>query len=238
MKRFLLPAAMAFGLHGLVLAIDPHWMAHEPPVWKPPVPVSVTLSYIEPEKPQKPEIAKAIPTPAAVKPKPVNRPMPLPVKHIRPIEKKKSPPPVRLTAEPEPSLKPVSNIPQDTDVNPKTPEDIETTNAIAALTPAPARIATPEPVVIEARPLYKENPPPRYPRIARKRGYQGTVVLEVLVDRSGDVEDLKIYQSSGYKALDKAALSSVRRWIFSPGRRGDDVVDMWVRVPIAFRLTE
>jgi len=43
------------------------------------------------------------------------------------------------------------------------------------------------PVVIEAVPLYKVNPPPEYPRLARKRGYQGTVVLDVLVDQNGKV---------------------------------------------------
>ena len=238
MKRFLLPAAMALGLHGLVLAIDPQWMPHAPQTWNPPVPVSLTLSYIEPERPPKPEIVKAVPAPAAAKPKPVVRRTPRPVKKTRPIEKKKTPPPVLQTAEPKPSLEPESNIPQDTADHSKPPPEVDSTTEIASLTPAPARIATPEPVVIEARPLYKENPPPRYPRNARKRGYQGTVVLEVLVDREGGVEDLKIYRSSGYKALDRAALSSVRHWIFTPGRRGDVVVDMWVRVPIAFRLTK
>ena len=35
--------------------------------------------------------------------------------------------------------------------------------------------------IIEARPLYRENPRPKYPTMARKRGYTGNVVLEVLV---------------------------------------------------------
>ena len=42
--------------------------------------------------------------------------------------------------------------------------------------------------VHEATPLYRQNPVPEYPLIARKRGYQGTVVLEVLVTREGKVE--------------------------------------------------
>lgn len=238
MKRFLLPAAMAFGLHGLVLGMDPQWITHDPLKWKPPAPVSITLSYIEPEKPPEPEVIKTASPPAVAepKPKPAIQP-PHPIKQARPIEKRKTPPPVWKAAKPEPSPEPEIVVPEDTTetgkVTPDPPEE-NTATTLAALPPAPLHVATPEP----ARPLYRENPPPRYPRIARKRGYQGTVVLEVLVDQEGDVEDLKVYRSSGYKALDRAALSSVRHWSFTPGQRGEVVVDMWVRVPIAFRLTE
>ena len=239
MKRFLLPAAMAFGLHGLVLGMDPPWLTQDQLKWKPPTPVSITLSYIEPEKP--PEVIETASPPAVAepKPKPVIQPRPS-IKQSQPVEKT-TPPPVRKAKRPEPSPEPEIVAPEDTteisEVMPDPPDE-NTASTLAALPPAPSHVATPEPALVEARPLYKENPPPRYPRIARKRGYQGTVVLEVLVDREGDVEDLKVYRSSGYKALDKAALSSVRHWIFTPGRRGDVVVDMWVRVPIAFRLTK
>jgi protein TonB len=85
-------------------------------------------------------------------------------------------------------------------------------------------------------PLYKENPPPKYPRMARRRGYEGTVLLEVLVDREGRVKDLRLLETSGHALLDRSALSSVREWLFEPGRRGEETVEMWVRVPIRFQL--
>ncbi|MCD4716168.1 MAG: energy transducer TonB, partial [Desulfobacterales bacterium] len=91
-------------------------------------------------------------------------------------------------------------------------------------------------VVREAMPLYRINPAPKYPKIARRRGYKGTVVLEVLVDRNGRVDDLRVSTSSGYKILDKAALASVKDWAFEPGMRGDQKVEMWVRVPVRFQL--
>ena len=90
--------------------------------------------------------------------------------------------------------------------------------------------------VREASPLYRENPVPEYPLIARKRGYQGTVVLEVLVNREGRVKELTLSASSGYSVLDQAALASVRTWLFEPGMRGGEKVDMWVKVPVRFRL--
>ncbi len=33
--------------------------------------------------------------------------------------------------------------------------------------------------LIMARPLYRKNPPPQYPKRARRKGYEGTVILEV-----------------------------------------------------------
>jgi len=87
-----------------------------------------------------------------------------------------------------------------------------------------------------ARPRYSDNPPPVYPSIARKRKYQGTVVLDVFVEADGRVGNLHIAQTSNYSLLDRAAMKTVRRWQFEPARRGNHTVAMWVRVPIQFHL--
>lgn len=110
------------------------------------------------------------------------------------------------------------------------PSQATSAAASAAVTkPAP-------PPLIEARPLYKENPTPRYPGIARRRGYEGTVILEVLVDPYGRVGNLNIYKSSGYSILDRTAKASVKNWQFEPGRKGNTTIAMWVRIPIRFQL--
>lgn len=90
--------------------------------------------------------------------------------------------------------------------------------------------------VKKAIPIYDKNPSPEYPLIARRRGFQGTVVLEVMVDRNGRVGDLKVLKSSGYKVLDRAASASVRDWIFKPAIKGNENIEMWVRVPVCFKL--
>jgi protein TonB len=99
-----------------------------------------------------------------------------------------------------------------------------------------ASTISPLQMIREAKPLYRSNPSPKYPRIARIRGYQGNVLLDVLVDKNGKVNDLKIYKSSGYSILDRAAASSVKHWLFEPGMIGENKVNMWVRVPIRFEL--
>ncbi|MCD4763013.1 MAG: energy transducer TonB [Desulfobacterales bacterium] len=90
--------------------------------------------------------------------------------------------------------------------------------------------------VKKAVPIYDKNPSPEYPLIARRRGFQGTVVLEVMVKPNGRVGELRVLKSSGYKVLDRTASASVRDWIFIPAIKGNEKIEMWVRVPVCFKL--
>jgi len=87
-----------------------------------------------------------------------------------------------------------------------------------------------------ATPDYKKNNPPRYPLLAKRRRYEGTVLLDVLVSRSGMVDSIKLAQSSGHQVLDRAAIKAVREWSFHPGKKGDEAREMWVTIPIRFQL--
>ena len=92
-----------------------------------------------------------------------------------------------------------------------------------------------EPTTV-ATPNYKKNNPPAYPLSARRRNYEGTVLLDVLVRRDGRVGSIRVAESSGHKSLDQSAIRGVRKWTFHPGKRGGEPVEMWVKVPIRFRL--
>lgn len=94
-----------------------------------------------------------------------------------------------------------------------------------------------EPATLAA-PRYDDNAAPAYPWQARLRGDQGMVLLSVLVDRRGQVSDLRVERSSGSRALDEAATEAVRRWTFRPGRRGAEPIESWVQVPVRFRLED
>jgi TonB family protein len=85
---------------------------------------------------------------------------------------------------------------------------------------------------------YAYNPPPPYPYSARKTGQEGTVLLRVLVDADGNSKALEVNHSSGFETLDKAAIATVRRWRFHSARYGDQRVEMWVKIPIVFRLAD
>ena len=81
------------------------------------------------------------------------------------------------------------------------------------------------------------NLPPRYPRVARKRGYEGRVVLSVSISSSGQVLSLKVDSSSGHDCLDEAAIAAVGTWSFTPARRGLHPVASTLLVPVRFQLT-
>ena len=86
---------------------------------------------------------------------------------------------------------------------------------------------------------YATDPPPAYPALARRREQQGTVTVRVLVGADGSVERAELADSSGFEALDDAALETVRaRWRFIPARHDGVAVESWVLVPIRFALVE
>ncbi len=90
--------------------------------------------------------------------------------------------------------------------------------------------------VTKAEPLTQVNPAPPYPRLARQRGWEGIVRLEVFVDKDGIPSEVGIEQSSGHGILDKAALSTVEKWKFSPARSGAIRFFSRVTIPIQFAL--
>jgi protein TonB len=90
-----------------------------------------------------------------------------------------------------------------------------------------------------ATPLaYGTNPPPPYPATARRRGWEGKVLLRVEVSASGSVRDVVIEKSSGYSCLDEAAQQAVYRWRFKPALQNGRPVPGQVKVPIHFNLKD
>src|SRR5574337_536925 len=85
-------------------------------------------------------------------------------------------------------------------------------------------------------PNYGINPLPKYPLLAREKGYEGTVYLRVLVRADGRVERLAVDRSSGYEILDRAAIDSVKEWAFFPAKKGGKSVESWVLLPVKFAL--
>ena len=87
-----------------------------------------------------------------------------------------------------------------------------------------------------ALPEYRSNPAPIYPDSARRKRQEGVVWLMVEVSEWGDARAVAVERTSGYAALDDAALEAVRGWKFSPARQGDRAVAARVEVPVRFRL--
>jgi protein TonB len=87
-----------------------------------------------------------------------------------------------------------------------------------------------------AQPRYAENPKPLYPPEARKKGYEGEVVLKVEVLTDGRVGQIEVRKSSGHQMLDLSALHTVKQWRFIPAKNGEDPINLWVNIPIKYQL--
>ncbi len=55
-----------------------------------------------------------------------------------------------------------------------------------------------------------------YPRMARKRGFEGKPIVAFTLGKKGDLVDLKIIKASNYDLLNEAALETIRRGIPYP----------------------
>ncbi|MBI3268465.1 MAG: energy transducer TonB [Planctomycetes bacterium] len=80
------------------------------------------------------------------------------------------------------------------------------------------------------------NRPPPYPARARRAGWEGAVLLDVLVGVDGACRQARILASSGHPVLDEAALRAVKEWRFEPARQAGRPVESHVELPVEFRL--
>ena len=83
---------------------------------------------------------------------------------------------------------------------------------------------------------YLQNPRPPYPAISRRLNEQGKTMVRVLIGADGQPQRAEIAKSSGYTRLDDAAIATVMRWRYAPGKRGGVAESMWFDVPINWVL--
>lgn len=83
-----------------------------------------------------------------------------------------------------------------------------------------------------------DNPPPPYPELARRMGYEGRVGLRIRVSAEGRPAQVEVAESSRHEILDAAAVEAVRQWRFTPARRAGRAVEGEIDVAIRFRLTD
>jgi protein TonB len=97
--------------------------------------------------------------------------------------------------------------------------------------PATVRVAQlPEPPrkIVDFRPVY--------PDLARKARVEGTVILESVLDTSGNVTQLRVIRS--VPLLDQAALDAVRQWKYTPTIYGGRPVSVLMTITIRFTLNQ
>ena len=167
------------------------------------------------EQPLAPPLATQSTTALAAKPSPQKRPLP-----------------VNSSSEPETAELKTAEPEKVTEVKAE-PEKLKQPEiAVATVTPVPQLEA-----VYQQQPAFLQPPrPPRYPRMARKRGTEGQVVLRVELNDTGAITALSVEHSSGSGLLDRAAQDAVAKWRFAPAQRNGISVASYVRIPVNFIL--
>lgn len=145
-----------------------------------------------------------------------------------------APPPPPAAVQQKPQEKPVVQ-PKAEVIVPPVKVNLATSAPVAAAvqrapdppTPAPAAPSAPAPAAPAAAagngPV-KANlnsnllsaPSPVFPMSSRRKHESGVVILRVVVGEDGRVDEISVQRSSGFPALDEAALTAVRKWRWSP----------------------
>ncbi|HXA51426.1 MAG TPA: energy transducer TonB [Candidatus Acidoferrum sp.] len=84
-------------------------------------------------------------------------------------------------------------------------------------------------------PRVKKTIQPTYTPEARSAGIEGDVTLYAVVETDGYVRDVRVLQSLD-PGLDRSAIDCVKHWVFEPGVKDSEPVNVEVRLGVNFRL--
>jgi TonB family protein len=159
----------------------------------------------------------------------------------------KAPPPQQQQRElPKPKSKKVP-IPDPTPDEPepiRLVEEIETidvpqTDIIFDIPEGPPPADEPEgPIMVggDVKAPEKINaPPPQYTEIARKARIQGVVIVQAIIDKEGQVTNVKVLKGLPM-GLDQAAVDAIKKWQFKPATLNGKPVAVYYNLTVNFQL--
>ena len=89
-------------------------------------------------------------------------------------------------------------------------------------------------IMVDEEPVRISIDPPVYPEVAKKAGIEGTVLVRVLVGKDGRIKD--VIHIEGPEALKESADDCARTAVFRPALIDAQPVEVWVLMPITFKL--
>ena len=225
---------------------SPSQPERQPEVAKPAPPVQAIVAAPTPVESvaQEPTAVRPLDSPsqpAPTEPAPVfaNRE---PAKHIETnpaIHETFAPPPPDSTTVPV-SEPPVTATPSQPYSAQSAPSEATSTTAapqIAALAPTPSAVPPRQDYGwLSDTILRRVEELKRYPPEARLDRAEGKVVLKAVIRADGSVDDVEVYQSSGYRSLDQAAVELMKRAAPIQLPRPLGKAKMTVKIPMSYRL--
>ncbi len=81
---------------------------------------------------------------------------------------------------------------------------------------------------------YREVIP--YPESAKEKNIEGHVTVNILVNKDGAVDQVKLLDSAPEGVFDQVTLKSVKTWNFSPAEYKGQFVSVWVKQKLKFQV--
>lgn len=241
LNRYVIAGGLSLAFHALLLITTDEAQVFAMPAGNPTQSVSINMVSMPKVAPAQPEQTQTEQSkPESVKPTPVQEVVKTPP--AKPKVKPHKPKP-QTVKKPVPYFE---QVPSKSVAKPQ-PEKVERT-AETAQKPAPtpnqqpsqptaaSQGITSQPILVDKPALVSAQVQPRYPRIARKRGIEGTVMYEIWLDAQGNQIKQQLLSSSGTEALDQSALEAIKQWKFSPHILDGVPVAHRIHIPIRFKL--
>lgn len=239
------PAWIAsLAIHGVLVAAVAWWLAERSgPASVPATPMPLQLAMFQAPAPAEPSVPaestpvqEASPPPTLPEPPPVEPLAPKPVP-VQPRPAKAAPPKPAASAVAPVRAQPVESAPA-------------AEVPVAIQSPAPAPVVPPpavQPVTPAPDPAVEDGYRTRirqaidkhkhYPRMARRLGLEGRVVVAFTVEADGRLAGVRVVESSDSELLDEAALEAVRKAApFPPFPDGVERQQWDFTLPLSFLL--
>lgn len=228
LKRYVIAGGLSIAFHAVLLITTDEAQVFAMPAGNPNPSVSINLVAMpKPSAPAEPVTSQPVPPEEQVKPAPA-KPK---------IEKTKPTPKPKVVKKPVPAAQAKQAPASKTNTEKLETSVNEPQNEPTQAKPTTASQGVSSQPILVDKPAFVTTPvQPRYPRIAQKRGIEGTVMYEIWLDEQGNQIKQQLLTSSGTAILDQSALEAIKQWKFSPRILDGVPVAHRVHIPVRFKL--
>lgn len=89
---------------------------------------------------------------------------------------------------------------------------------------------------VDQQPRALARTPLEYPPRAKAKEIEGYVLLSILINEKGKVEEVKVLESEPQGTFEEVAIRNIKKWKFEPARYQGKPVKTWINQPITFQL--
>jgi len=89
---------------------------------------------------------------------------------------------------------------------------------------------------VDQKPRVIATVPLQYPARAKAKEIEGYVLLSILVNEDGQVDQVRVLESDPQGTFDDVAIRNIKKWKFEPAKYNGKPVSIWINQPIKFEL--